>query len=124
MPLWQSIVNVTFDTFPNERMQAPGAISELNPQSPNPKPPKQAKLQGVQNSLEDLNENRLNKFEFALLVTKIMEDFLESDVQYNFVEHFHTSEPLLPNGLPPTHIMETQLMSVSCGWLCAVVTLC
>jgi len=55
-----------------------------------------AKLLGIQRPLEDLNENRLTKFEFVLLITKIMEDFLDSDVQYNFVEHFRSTEPLLP----------------------------
>ncbi|KAJ1496389.1 hypothetical protein T484DRAFT_2081696 [Baffinella frigidus] len=60
-----------------------------------------AKLLGIQRPLEDLNENRLTKFEFVLLITKIMEDFLDSDVQYNFVEHFRSTEPLLPKGFPP-----------------------
>jgi hypothetical protein len=37
---------------------------------------------------KDINENRLNKFELALGLTKCMEDFLEDDVQFNFVQHF------------------------------------
>ena len=34
---------------------------------------RQATLEGMAQPLEDLNENRLSKFEFALLLTKIME---------------------------------------------------
>jgi hypothetical protein len=37
---------------------------------------------------KDINENRLNKFELALGLTKCIEDFLEDDVQFNFVQHF------------------------------------
>ena len=35
---------------------------------------------------KDVNENRVNKFEIALGVVKLMEDFLEEDVQFNFVQ--------------------------------------
>jgi hypothetical protein len=94
------------------------------PQTLNPKPPKQAKLQGVQQSLEDLNENRLDKFEVALLMTKVMEDFLDSDIQYNFVEHFRSSDPLLPKGFAPALIMETCLILLSYGCLFAMMKLC
>jgi len=54
------------------------------------------KLKRIQKPLMDLNENRLTKFEVALLMTKIMEDFLDADIQYNFVEHFRSSDSLLP----------------------------
>jgi hypothetical protein len=36
---------------------------------------------------KDINENRLSKFELALGITKCIEDFLEDDVQFNFVQH-------------------------------------
>ena len=82
----------------------------------------QVKLYAIARPLEDLNENRLSKFEFALLITKIMEDFLSSDIQYNFVQHFRSSDPqndelLLPNGLPPALVMPRQLLVVPlcCG---------
>jgi hypothetical protein len=51
-------------------------------------------------SLKDLNENRLSKFEFALYVQKLMEFFLTDDVAFNYVEHFYTSERFRPGFLP------------------------
>ena len=40
-------------------------------------------LQALAMPLKDLNENRLSKFETALLWCKILEDFLQDEVQYN-----------------------------------------
>jgi hypothetical protein len=51
-------------------------------------------------ALNDLNENRLTKFEIALYLTKLCEDFLTRDVQYNFVEHFYSSEKFHFNRRP------------------------
>jgi len=42
--------------------------------------------------LKDINENRINKFEIALGLVKLMEDFLEKDVQFNFVQHFYNDK--------------------------------
>ena len=47
--------------------------------------------------LKDLNENRLSKFETALLWCKILEDFLQDDVQYNWVQIFNSRRPLMPD---------------------------
>ena len=47
--------------------------------------------------LKDLNENRLSKFEMALLLIKIMEDLLPDDIQYNWVQNFNSKEPLMPD---------------------------
>ena len=47
--------------------------------------------------LKDLNENRLSKFEMALLLIKIMEDFLPDDIHYNWVQHFNSQEPVMPD---------------------------
>jgi len=44
-------------------------------------------LSSLAKGFQDLNENRLNKFEFALFLVKTMERFLSSDVQYTWVEH-------------------------------------
>jgi hypothetical protein len=46
--------------------------------------------------MKDINENRLTKFEFALGVTKVLEDFLEDDVQYNYVQHFYSDVRVRP----------------------------
>ena len=46
--------------------------------------------------MKDMNENRLTKFEFALGITKMLEDFLEDDVQYNFVQHLYDDERVRP----------------------------
>jgi hypothetical protein len=47
-------------------------------------------LQNLSDALRDINEHRLSKFEFALLLVKIQEQLLEDDIQYNFVEHLYT----------------------------------
>lgn len=54
------------------------------------------KLRKVMMPLRDLNENRLTKFEVALLWVKILEDFLPDDVQYNWVQIFQNKELLKP----------------------------
>jgi len=54
-------------------------------------------LHAVAVPLKDLNENRLSKFECALLWIKIMEDFLEEDVMCNFVQIFNSKQLLMPN---------------------------
>jgi len=41
-------------------------------------------------ALKDLNENRMSKFEVALYMVKIIEDFITDEVTFNFVEHFYT----------------------------------
>ena len=41
-------------------------------------------------SLRDVNENRLSKFELALLLCKLIDDVTLEEVQYNFVEHFYS----------------------------------
>ena len=56
----------------------------------------QEKLKTVTGLMKDINENRLLKFELALGLVKVMEDFLEDDVQFNFVQHFYSDERLLP----------------------------
>jgi len=45
------------------------------------------KLKYMTSLFKDINENRLTKFEIAVGITKCMEDMLEDDVQYNFVQH-------------------------------------
>eukprot|EP00802_Teleaulax_amphioxeia_P006157 Tamp_06161.p1 GENE.Tamp_06161~~Tamp_06161.p1 ORF type:complete len:465 (+),score=74.63 Tamp_06161:1163-2557(+) len=54
------------------------------------------KLQQIARPLKDFNENRLSTFEVALLWTKVLEDFLDDDVQYNWVQAFRVREPLRP----------------------------
>jgi hypothetical protein len=54
-------------------------------------------LHAVAVPLMDLNENRLSKFECALLWIKIMEDFLQDDVMCNFVQIFNSKQLLMPN---------------------------
>jgi len=49
-----------------------------------------AQLGAIASALADLNEMRLSKFEYALFTTKLMEDFLDVKVEYNFVRHFYT----------------------------------
>jgi len=44
--------------------------------------------------VKDINENRLSKFEIALGIVKMIEDLVEDDVQYNFVQHFSGPEPM------------------------------
>jgi len=53
-------------------------------------------LQQIARPLKDFNENRLSTFEIALLWTKVLEDFLDDDVQYNWVQAFRVREPLKP----------------------------
>jgi len=48
---------------------------------------------------KDLNENRMSKFEIALGLVKCMEDFLEDDVSFNFVQHFYGDERVRPSEL-------------------------
>ena len=59
-------------------------------------------LRQIYQSLKDVNENRLSKFELALLLTKYSEIMLSADVQYNFVQHFYTGpdDPLEPDVRP------------------------
>ena len=56
-------------------------------------------LSNVCDGLKDINENKLSKFELALLITKISDVMLDDDIQYNFVEHLYTSHhtPLKPD---------------------------
>lgn len=56
----------------------------------------------------DVNENRLSKFETALLMKKVMERLLDTSIQYNFVQHFYTGthDKLEPDMAPLTHIAE------------------
>jgi hypothetical protein len=57
--------------------------------------------------LNDLNENRLSKFESCLLLIKLMEEFLITDVNFNFVQLFSSRQKLTPDfssgqyNLPP-----------------------
>jgi hypothetical protein len=44
-----------------------------------------------------MSPHRLSKFEVALLWIKHMEFYLEDDIQFNFVEVFHSSDPLMPD---------------------------
>jgi hypothetical protein len=53
----------------------------------------------LRQALKDLNEHRMTKFEFALYVTKLLEDFLTDDVTFNFVRIFVPKDP--PPLLPP-----------------------
>jgi hypothetical protein len=53
-------------------------------------------LHAVVQPLNDLNENRLSKFEAALLLSKMMEDFLLTDINFNFVQLFNSRKPLMP----------------------------
>ena len=46
--------------------------------------------QDVADAMRDVNENRLSKFELALLITKIIDDVTLEEVQFNFVEHFYS----------------------------------
>jgi hypothetical protein len=48
---------------------------------------------------KDLNENRLSKFEIALGLNKILEDFLEEDVSFNYVQHLYGSTRVRPQVL-------------------------
>ena len=59
-------------------------------------------MRAVYQSLKDVNENRLSKFELALLLTKYSEVMLTADVQYNFVQHLYTGpgDPLEPDVRP------------------------
>lgn len=59
-------------------------------------------LRQIYQSLKDVNENRLSKFELALLLTKYSEVMLTADVQYNFVQHFYSGveDPLDPDVRP------------------------
>ena len=41
-------------------------------------------------ALRDVNENRLSKFELALLLSKMIDDVTLEEVQFNFVEHFYS----------------------------------
>jgi len=50
-------------------------------------------LDNMEDAFKDLNENRLTKFEIALLLVKMSEDATTEAIEYNFVEHFHTPEP-------------------------------
>ncbi len=46
--------------------------------------------QDLADAMRDVNENRLSKFELALLITKIIDDVTLEEVQFNFVEHFYS----------------------------------
>ena len=48
----------------------------------------------LKNLMKDINENRLSKFELALGLVKVIEDFVEDDVQYNFIQQFASPEPV------------------------------
>jgi hypothetical protein len=45
----------------------------------------------------DLNENRLSKFETALVLKTVMERLLDTSIQYNFVQHFYTGCSVPPD---------------------------
>ena len=49
--------------------------------------------------LRDLNENRLSKFEIAVGLVKTIEDFIEDDVKFSWVQHFTGSERVRPDVL-------------------------
>jgi hypothetical protein len=42
-------------------------------------------------AMKDVSQNRLSKFELALLLTKITEDVVKEPAVCNFVEHFYTN---------------------------------
>jgi hypothetical protein len=46
------------------------------------------------------------QFEAALLITKIMEDFLQDDVQYNFVQLFNSKQPMMPDFSTPQYNLD------------------
>jgi hypothetical protein len=48
---------------------------------------------------KDLNENRLSKFEIALGLNKILEDFLEEDISFNYVQHLYGTTRVRPQVL-------------------------
>ena len=60
-------------------------------------------LNKLEHALKDVNENRLSKFELALLMTKLIDVCTVEDVQYNFTEHFYRhpkeSDELMQAGL-------------------------
>ena len=56
-----------------------------------------SQLLAIAEPLRDLNENRLSKFEASLLWVRIMEDFLQDDVQYNYVQLFNSRKPMMPD---------------------------
>jgi len=57
----------------------------------------QLNLKHISAGLRDLNQNHLSSFETALLWIKIMEDFLDDDIMFNWVQVFAMQEPLLPD---------------------------
>lgn len=67
-------------------------------------------LEEICDGLADLNENRLTKFEFALLINKLSEALLDDDIQYNYVEHFYSEKhiPLMPDVDELTHKKELE----------------
>ena len=60
-------------------------------------------LNKLEHALKDVNENRLSKFELALLMTKLIDVCTVEVVQYNFTEHFYRhpkeSDELMQAGL-------------------------
>ena len=74
--IWLSIVNLTF-------------IITMN----------QTKLVLITSFCKDVNENRLSKFELALGLVKILEDLLEDDVQFNFVQQLAGDQRVRPSEL-------------------------
>ena len=56
-----------------------------------------AMLYKVSDVCMDINENRLSKFELALILTKVIETLTVEDSQYNFTQHFY-SDDLLDSG--------------------------
>ena len=65
-------------------------------------------LHNLTDAFRDINEHRLSKFEFALLMVKIQEQLLEDDIQYNFVEHLYSGPqiPLTPHCEPLQNVAE------------------
>mmetsp|Transcript_32778 Transcript_32778/g.52760 ORF Transcript_32778/g.52760 Transcript_32778/m.52760 type:complete len:282 (+) Transcript_32778:1033-1878(+) len=57
------------------------------------------KLKFMTSFFKDLNENRMNKFEIALGLVKLLEDFLDEDVTYNFVQHLYGDARVRPQVL-------------------------
>jgi hypothetical protein len=53
-----------------------------------------AMLYKVSDVCMDINENRLSKFELALILTKVIETLTVEDSQYNFTQHFYSDDLL------------------------------
>jgi len=74
-------------------------------------------LASIAEPLKDFNENRLSKFETALLWCKILEDFLQDDVQYNFVQLFNSKAPMMPDFDAPQYELRDNFGKDETGFL-------